>query len=219
MSRPICCVLLCLLPLSGCFPLLRSEGPPDEIEESVLTLFEPDEKLLVLPIWERTPFWKTDTSGGDSAFVEEVLFLSAAALPELPSMIEGKTTAMVIIGAGAAMGRGVEFQGFFIISSQGQLAWLNSYGTSYWHETPEVATLSPTWHQELLAVLPELDDFTRDRSPLWSNMPRAEIELDIDSDSRTRAHQFLTSTTISSNTTDSWHPLPRATKHTADAKQ
>jgi hypothetical protein len=176
---------------TGCFPLLRSEAPPEEIPRALEALFEGDEELLVLPVWEKVPFWHTDTSKGAYVYFEAPIFIDADDLATLPELVDAKTTAMIIVGAGAAVGRGVEFQGFYVLSDGGRLAWLESRGTKGWILGIQHARLGDRWRDELIAVFTEGDDWTRDRSDLWENNPRRDAEIDCGGDDRDAVVEFV----------------------------
>lgn len=190
-ARPPRILLLLALVMTGCFPLLRSEAPPEEIPDTLAALFEDDEDLLVLPVWEKVPFWHTDTSKGTYIYFEEPIFMDADDLDSLPQLVDSKTTAMIIVGAGAAVGRGVEFQGFYVLSDGGRLAWLESRGTKGWIMGIQHARLGDRWKDELIEIFSNGDDWERDRSDLWENNPRRVAEIDFGGDEQDAVVEFV----------------------------
>lgn len=109
----------------SCIPLIKTSSvPPINILNN--NFFENDnEKILVLPIWQKYPFVMSESSISESSTLSlnEPLFLTVQDLPNLHNIIPSKTSAGMIIGPGGAIGRGVFFYGIMIISESGKLVW------------------------------------------------------------------------------------------------
>jgi hypothetical protein len=206
MTRVFSTLCPVLLLATACFPLVRSEKAPGGIPKQVRALFAPGESLLVLPVWEKEPLVVTDTSGGASHFVEEALVVDAADLDSLSERIDSKTTAMVVVGAGAAVGRGVGFEGLYLLSETGRIAWLESLGTSRWVGIAHHGRVGDAWKTELERLFRD-EEWSRDRSPLWENNRHAEGSLDLDADDRDAALRFVRSIAPSDSDADSWQEL------------
>jgi hypothetical protein len=188
----------CILAV-GCFPLVRDEAPPEDLAAGVVESLAPYPEILVLPVWKSVPFFKTDTTTGSTLLVDELFVVPGHDLAAVDRLVSSRTTAMIIVGAGAAVGRGISFQGFLLLAPDGTVVWTQSYGTSSWHGMPWSARLSTTWQAELAATLGEADEVACDRSSLFDKFPARTMEVDLDDAARVRGVAFVNNLTLPAN--------------------
>ncbi len=119
-----------VLIFSSCFPLVKeSRVPPIDKNLPINLLFKNEnERILVLPLWEKYPVVMSDESISESSTLsfDTPLFLKVKNIEEIHNLIPSKTSAGLIIGPGGGIGRGVFFYGIYIISESGRIMWLKS---------------------------------------------------------------------------------------------
>ena len=123
--------LLSLLALNGCFPVVK-ESPAPQVSHSKLSELFPykDENIMVIPVWQDAPTIMSEESISESStlWLSAPIFTIADSLIHVHDQIPSKTSALLIVGPGGAIGRGVSFDGYIIVSETGNFLLLDKSG-------------------------------------------------------------------------------------------
>ena len=118
-----------VLIFTSCFPLIKESSVPPIDKNPLLNLFKNEnERILVLPLWEKYPVVMSEKSISESSTLSlsPPLFLKVKDIEEIHNLIPSKISTGMIIGPGGAVGRGVFFYGLYIISEFGRTIFLKS---------------------------------------------------------------------------------------------
>jgi len=130
MTVPVSVVVLMLISCVSCIPLVKESSAPPIDKYSLSVLFKnDDERILVLPVWQKYPVIISEQSIKESSTLSfgAPLFLKVKDIPGINKLIPGKNMAGLIgVGGLVAVGRGVVFDGYYIIGESGRIIWLKN---------------------------------------------------------------------------------------------
>ncbi len=181
---------LSLLLLGGCFPLVRSESVPD-LPDDPVTWSEAPEQVLVFPVWERQPFLNLEHRQQGWAYLDPPHLVKPQALRTVPERCVERSTTMIVVANGAALGRGGRFQGLLALSDRGELLWWPTWGGGDWSQQSHRAWLDDAWHAELARALASDGWVERSAGGPWGELPRARLRVELTDPDREEVQRFL----------------------------
>lgn len=190
MIMPVSVVALMLLFCVSCIPLIKEFSAPPIDKYSLSVFFKnDDERILVLPVWQKYPAIITEQSIKESSTLSfgAPLFLKVKDIPGINKLISGKTTAGLLIGPMAAVGKGVVFDGYYIISESGRIIWLkNNIAKSFFISRQGKIELINTFQDSEEVYLPSA-------SEVWLFMDKLKLIIHYNSSIRHDIINFISS--------------------------
>jgi len=184
-------VALMLLSCVSCIPLIKESSAPPIDKYSLSVFFKNDnEHILVLPVWQKYPAIITEQSIEESSTLSfgAPLFLKVKDIPGINKLISSKTTAG-LIGAGGlfGVGKGVVFDGYFIISESGRIIWLK-------HRIAKSVFISQQGKIELINAFRDSDEvYSPSASEVWLFMDKLKLIINYNSSIRNDIINFISS--------------------------
>lgn len=167
-------ILLACISSVSCIPLVKESSAPP-IDYDLLSSFfkNANERIMVLPVWEKYPVIITTKSIEESSTISvgTPLFLKVKDIRGIHKLIPSKTIAGLLVGPLVGVGRGVFFSGYYIISESGRVIWLETE-----HHTAKSVFLSREGKKELLEAFREFEQvYLLPASDVWLSMGKRKL--------------------------------------------
>ena len=183
-------VVLMLISCVSCIPLVKESNAPPIDKYSLSVLFNNDnERILVLPVWEKYPVIISEQSIKESSTLSfgTPLFLKVKDIPGINELISSKTSAGLLFGPLVAVGKGVLFHGYFIIGESGRIIWLRKKVASSFF-------ISQQGKKELIKGIRESREvYSQTSSDIWRFTGKLKLIIDYNSSARNDIVNFISS--------------------------
>ena len=190
MIVPVSVVVLMLLSCVSCIPLVKESSAPPIDKYPLSGLFKNDnERILVLPVWQKYPVIISEQSIEESSTLSfgTPLFLKVKDIPGINKLISGKTTAGLIVGPLVGVGRGVFFYGYYIISESGRIIWLKN-------KIAKSVVISQQGKKELIKAFRESREvYSPPASDVWLFTGKLKLIINYNSSARNDIVNFISS--------------------------
>lgn len=174
-------VVLMLLSCVSCIPIIKESSAPPIDKYSLSVLFNNgNERILVLPVWQKYPVIISEQSIEESSTLSfgTPLFLKVKDIPGINKLISSKTTAGLIVGPVVGVGRGVVFDGYYIISESGRIIWLKN-------KIAKSVFISQQGKKELIKAFRESREiYSPSSSDVWHFIGKMKLIINYNSSTR-----------------------------------